>query len=150
VDVPSAVSVSVRTTNGAVRLKNVKGQVTAGTTNGMVVGDTLSGPVQASTVNGGIQMDLADISGDVHLTTVNGGVRLQFPPSADADLEATTVNGGVSLDDRFKLANSSEHRSGFGPMTNLSGRLNKGGPRVSLQTTNGGVRVSPRGDTSER
>ena len=37
---------------------------------------------------------------------------------------------------------SSRNRERFGPATSISGRLNKGGPRVSLQTTNGGVRVS--------
>jgi hypothetical protein len=150
VELPRALSVSARTTNGAVRVDNVAGAVNAGSTNGTVVGEALSGAVQAQTVNGGVQMDLADVGGEVRLTTVNGAVRLQIPASANAELEATTVNGGVSVDDRLGLANASRNRGGFGPVTNVTGRLNKGGPRVSLQTTNGGVRVSVRGAPEAR
>ena len=77
--------------------------------------------------------------------SVNGAVRLEIPSTLDVDLDATTVNGGVSVDERLGLANVSSNRGGFGPTTNISGRLNKGGPHVTLQTTNGGIRVAPRG-----
>jgi len=154
VEVPAGLTVAFKTQNGAVRVTDVDGRITAGTTNGTVTGRGVSGAVQASTVNGSVQMDLADVSGDVRLNTVNGSIRLELPTTVDADLEALTVNGGVSVDDRLGLANVSGNRSGFGPTTNISGRLNKGaGAHVSLQTTNGGVRVAPRGsggDDDER
>jgi len=149
VELPAALSVVLRTQNGAVRIRNVDGRITAATTNGAVSGEDLSGSIEASTVNGGVMMDMAAVRGDVRLTTVNGGVRLQLPKTADADLDATTVNGRVSVDDQLGLANVSGDRSGFGRPTSVSGRLNKGGSRVSLQTTNGGVRVAPRGPTGE-
>jgi len=145
VQVPAGLTVGFKTQNGAVRVTGVDGRITAGTTNGTVTGRGVSGAVQASTVNGSVQMDLAGVSGDVRLTTVNGAIRLELPATVDADLDATTVNGGVSVDDKLGLANVSGNRSGFGPTTNISGRLNKGGAKVSLQTTNGGVRVAPRG-----
>lgn len=145
VEVPAGLTVAFKTQNGAVRLDDVEGRITAGSTNGTVTGRNVSGAVQASTVNGSVQMDLAAVSGDVRLTTVNGAVRLELPTTADADLDATTVNGGVSVDDRLGLADVSGNRGEFGPTRNIRGRLNKGGAQVSLQTTNGGVRVAPRG-----
>jgi hypothetical protein len=145
VEVPAGLTVAFKTMNGTVRVEEVDGNITAGTTNGQVSGRGLSGSVQASTVNGSVQMELASVTDDVRLMTVNGAIRLEIPSTIDADLEAGTVNGGVSVDDRLNLADVNRSRNGFGPTTNMSGRLNKGGPRVSLQTTNGGVRVSLRG-----
>jgi hypothetical protein len=145
VELPPGLTAAFKTQNGAVRLNHVDGAITAGVTNGTVTGRDVSGSVQASSVNGSVQMDLVAVRGDVRLTTVNGSVRLEIPPTVDVDLDAATVNGGVSVDDRLGLANVSSNRGGFGPMRNVSGRLNKGGPHVSLQTTNGGVRVAPRG-----
>lgn len=143
-EVPAGLTVAVRTMNGTVRLDGVDGRISAATTNGNVSG-TASGAVQGSSVNGSVAINLDAVTGDVQLRTVNGAIRLELPPTADADLEATTVNGGVSVDDRLGLADVSGNRSSFGPTTSIRGRLNKGGPRVTLQTTNGGVRVTTRG-----
>jgi DUF4097 and DUF4098 domain-containing protein YvlB len=145
VEVPDGLTVTVKTMNGPVRLNDVAGRITAATTNGNVSGTGVSGAVQGSSVNGSVSMKLEALSGDVRLQTVNGSVRLEMPATVDADLDATTVNGGVSVDDKLGLADVSANRGAFGPATNIRGRLNKGGPRVTLQTTNGGVRVSTPG-----
>jgi len=149
VEVPAGLTVSLKTMNGGVRLDNVDGRITAATTNGAVSGSAVAGAVQASTVNGSVQMEVTALGGDMRLTTVNGTIRLELAPGIDADLDATTVNGGVSVDDRLGLTDVSSNRGGFGPTTSINGRLNKGGPKVTLQTTNGGVRVSPRGGGDE-
>ena len=145
VEVPDGLAVTVKTMNGTVRLDNVDGRITAATTNGNVAGTGVSGTVQGSSVNGSVSMSLESVGGDVRLTTVNGAVRLVLPPTVDAEIEATTVNGGVSVDDKLGLADVSSNRGNFGPPNNIRGRLNKGGPRVTLQTTNGGVRVTVPG-----
>jgi hypothetical protein len=145
VEVPDGLTVIVKTMNGTVRLDDVDGKITAATTNGNVSGTAVSGAVQGSSVNGSVSMNLDAVSGDVRLTTVNGAVRLEVPSTADIDLDAATVNGGVSVDDRLKLSDVSGNRSSFGPSTSIRGRMNKGGPRVTLQTTNGGVRVTTPG-----
>jgi len=145
VEVPPGLTVTVKTMNGGVKLDDVDGKITAGTTNGNVTGDGVTGEVQGSTVNGSVSMTLDAVSGDVRLMTVNGAVRLEVPPTVNADLDAATVNGGVSVDEKLGLAEVSRDRGSFGPATSIRGRLNKGGPRLSLQTTNGGVRVSAPG-----
>jgi len=145
VEVPDGLTATFKTMNGTVRLDGVNGRITAGTTNGNVTGNGITGAVQGSSVNGSVSVNFDEVSGEVQLTTVNGAVRVELPPSADVELHATTVNGSVSVDDKLALADRLDNRSGFGRPTNVSGRLNKGGARLTLQTTNGPVRVSAQG-----
>jgi len=61
--------------------------------------------------------------------------------TASGDVSAVTaVNGGVSTQDGLPL--TADDRTN----KRVTGRLNKGGPRISVQTTNGGVRVGVTGD----
>jgi hypothetical protein len=124
-----------RTENGAVRIDNVEGRITAASTNGPIVGRGLSGTVDASTVNGGIEIGMRALSGDSKIVTVNGPATLIVAPDLDAELDAAAVNGGVTTQDGLPLTTSD--RTG----RRVAGRLNDGGPRITVQTTNGGVRV---------
>jgi hypothetical protein len=135
VNIPPGLNVSLKTQNGAVRLENVEGRLAASSTNGGVTGSGLSGAVDASTVNGGIVMDLASVTGDVRIVTVNGGIRLNIPRDTNATLDATAVNGGVSVSDELPLTTTERAR------LRVSGRINNGGPKIEVQTTNGGIRI---------
>ena len=134
VRVPKGLAVRFETVNGAVRLRNLDGQVTASTTNGSVEGHGLSGPVTASTTNGGVQMEMAAVTGEVDLETTNGGIRLQLPPDAKANLEASCTNGGIRVSDLAVQGEQTRRR--------VSGTINGGGPRVAAETVNGGIRIS--------
>lgn len=136
VALPAGLRVTLRTEHGGVRLENVEGTITASSTTGGITGQRVSGALTATTVNGGIQMTLASVTGDVQLSTVNGGIRLEVPADTNALLEAKAVNGGVTVDERLPLTNASRAR------LHVTGQMNAGGPRISAQTTNGGVRVS--------
>jgi Toastrack DUF4097 len=140
VRIPAGLNVLLKTQNGEVKLENIHGlRIEASSTNGGITGRGLSGAVEASTVNGGIQMDLENVTGDTRMVTVNGGVRLSVAPGVNADLEATVVNGGVSVQDGLSLSNDEHSRQ------RVAGRIGNGGPRLVVQTTNGGVRVGLRG-----
>ena len=134
VRVPKGLTVQFATVNGAVRLQDLTGQVTASTTNGGVVGRGLSGPVKARTTNGGLQIEMTSLGGEVELETVNGGIRLRLPPDAKANLEASCTNGGISLSDLPFQGEQSRHRA--------SGTVNGGGSRVVAGTVNGGIKIS--------
>jgi hypothetical protein len=140
VNVPAGLRTSFRTENGAVRLENSTGQITAASTNGPIVGRGLSGSVDASTVNGGIEIGLTSVNADSKIITVNGPATLTVPADIDAELDAAAVNGGVTTQDDLPLtARDRTNRR-------VTGRLNNGGPRIVVQTTNGGVRVGLTGD----
>ena len=135
VGVPPGLATTFRTENGAVRIENLEGRITAASTNGPIVGRGLSGTVDASTVNGGIEIGMRALSGDSKIVTVNGPATLIVAPDLDAELDAAAVNGGVTTQDGLPLTTSD--RTG----RRVAGRLNDGGPRITVQTTNGGVRV---------
>jgi hypothetical protein len=137
--VPPGLEVVLKTEHGAVNLENVQGTLSVSSTNGGINGRGLSGSLKAATVNGGIQVDLAAVTGDVELVTINGGVRVELPADVDAVIDARAVNGGVSIDERLPLTATERAR------LHVAGRLNDGGPQISLRTTNGGVRVTTRG-----
>jgi hypothetical protein len=142
VGVPPGLATSFRTENGAVRLENIQGRITAVSTNGPIVGRGLSGSVDASTVNGGIEIGLEALDADSKITTVNGPATLIIATGVDAELVAEAVNGGVVTQDGLSLSESDR------TPRRVAGRLNQGGPRITVQTTNGGVRVGMTEDFS--
>jgi hypothetical protein len=140
VTMPAGLISSFRTENGAVRLNEIDGRITAASTNGPIVGRGLSGSVDASTVNGGIEIGFEALRGDSKILTVNGPATLIVAPELDAELDATAINGGVTTQDSLQLTTSDRTNR------HVAGRLNDGGPRIVVQTTNGGVRVGVTGD----
>ena len=136
VKVPPSLSVKLENTNGKVSVTGVAGAVDASTTNGGVAARGLTGPVKASTTNGGVDVDVDTVhSGGIELETTNGGVTLRLPSSAKADLSASCVNGGISVQ------GLSVGSGGESSRRHVEGPLNGGGPRVRVETVNGGVRV---------
>jgi DUF4097 and DUF4098 domain-containing protein YvlB len=136
VKVPKGLSLTFETVNGGVRLENVDGRITASTTNGGVRGRGLRGAVKADTTNGGVDVDMAEVTAEIALETTNGGVRLHLPENAKASLEARCTNGGISVEDSLPIQTAEKSRRQF------RGDMNGGGHRVSLETTNGGIRIS--------
>jgi DUF4097 and DUF4098 domain-containing protein YvlB len=142
VNVPAGLATSLRTENGAIRLENIAGHITVSSTNGRIVGRGLSGSVDASTVNGGIEIGFTSLSADSKIVTVNGPATVTVPADIDAELDAAAVNGGVTTQDDLPLtARDRTNRR-------VTGRLNDGGPRIVVQTTNGGVRIGLTGDVA--
>ena len=134
VRVPKGLATQFETVNGAVQLQDLDGEVTASTTNGGVQGRGLSGSVKANTTNGGLVIEMASVTGDIQLETTNGGIRLQLPQDVKATLDASCVNGGISVSDLTVQGEQSRRR--------VAGTINGGGPRVAVETVNGGIRIS--------
>ncbi len=139
VQVPAGVHVDLRTVNGGVRLDNVGGEVRATATNGGVRGRLADVSVlDARTTNGGVELEVAGTvsrDGRVSLASVNGGVRLAVREGTQADLTARCTNGRVTVSDLALDVEGEQTRR------RVAGRLNGGGARIDLQTTNGGVTV---------
>jgi DUF4097 and DUF4098 domain-containing protein YvlB len=132
--VPAGVSVRLQNTNGQVRVDGIRGEVRAETTNGGVRGRALSGTIDASSTNGGVDLDVSALAaGGITARTTNGGVQVTVPENVKAQLTASCRNGGVSVSGLTVEGESSR--------TRVEGRINGGGPRIALQTTNGGIRV---------
>ena len=150
VKVPKGVIVDLRTVNGGVRINGLQGEVHAKTTNGGVKGLNISTTIlEASSVNGGIDIEFAsplDANATVEIETVNGGVSLGLPSESKVTITARAVNGGVRVSDLDvqKQDQSNDRES----KRRLEGTLNGGGAKVTISTTNGGVRISRTGTTT--
>jgi hypothetical protein len=74
----------------------------------------------------------------VKLECTNGGIRLRLPADAKASISARITNGGIETSGLTLDATGAQSRR------RLDGRLNGGGPRIDLEGTNGGIRISSR------
>lgn len=137
--VPQGVHVDLRTVNGGVRLNGLGGDIRARSTNGGVNGQALRATsLEAGVTNGGVKVELAVApeTGTFDLESVNGGVELTLPGDSKVDVTARCVNGGINVSGlELELSGEQSRRR-------LEGQLNGGGARVSLSTTNGGVRLT--------
>jgi DUF4097 and DUF4098 domain-containing protein YvlB len=140
VKVPRGVVVDLRTSNGRVALTGLHGEVHASTVNGGIEGRGLGvTSLEATTVNGGVDVELTNAltsAGSISLEAVNGGVALALPDGSQASVVARVTNGGISTTGLDFQTTGEQTRRRF------EGTLNGGGARVTLQTTNGGVRLS--------
>lgn len=139
VRMPAGADAVLTTVNGGIEITGLSGTVEAETTNGGIKAHEVSGRVSASTTNGGVEVDLSQISeAGVRLSCTNGGIVVRLPALAKATISARVTNGGIDT------SGLSIETSGDTSRRRLDGRLNGGGPRIDLEGTNGGIRISGR------
>lgn len=130
--------VSAETTNGQVCLENASGNLKLETTNGDVKAINVNGRIDASTTNGSVTLELTKVESEVSGETTNGGITLRLGANQEinATLEAETVNGSISFDVPVSLQSLDNSRH------HLRGQIGHGGPRISLKTVNGSIRLT--------
>ena len=148
-DIKSAVT--ARSSNGAVRIFNVAGDVQAFTSNAPVTcsgtcGSLVcrssngkiklcehTGSVDASTSNGQIQASLEAVGSEgVNLATSNGRIVLELPEEVDAEIDMRVDNGVIRTErDVEQEAGEANGR--------VRGRLGEGGALIKLRTSNGTI-----------
>jgi hypothetical protein len=138
--VPKGVAVDLRTINGGVKLAGLTGDVRVRSTNGGITGEAvMTSNIDAAVTNGGVEIELGSApasSGSIDLESVNGGVSLTLPGESKADITARCVNGGIQINGlSLDIIGEQTRRK-------VEGKLNGGGIRVMLDTTNGGVRLN--------
>jgi hypothetical protein len=138
VRVPASADATFATVNGGVEVTGLSGKTTLETTNGGVVARAMSGAIEASTTNGGVELDLARVAeGGVRMSCTNGGLVLHLPADAKASIDASITNGGIDTGGLTLSTTESSRRR-------LVGTLNGGGPRISIEGTNGGISLVKR------
>jgi hypothetical protein len=137
VKVPKTTVLRLSNTNGKILVTGSSGAVKADVTNGSVTGRGLTGAVDASTTNGGVSIDLDAVAKEgIKLGTTNGGIQLTLPATAQADIKASCVNGGVNA------SNLNLESQGTQSRRRIDAKLNGGGARIDLDTTNGGIKIT--------
>lgn len=142
---------SLRTTNGAIRLDDAGGDLSAKSVNGSIVGAGLQGTMQLHTKNGGIDVtqshgifDVTTTNGSIVLdaelvparhrvATINGGVTVRLRGEPSLRIDAHTTNGRVVVQRPIALG---EHSSKA-----LDGVIGAGDGELSISTVNGGITI---------
>jgi lia operon protein LiaG len=106
------------------------------TTNGKIVAKDIKGSTNCKTTNGSIKVYLEKIypKEDMTFKSTNGSIKVYLPDDTNADVEAKTTNGSISCD----LPVKGNHRES---KRHFYGEINDGGPLIYLKTTNGSIRI---------
>jgi hypothetical protein len=125
----------VDSVNSDITVTGVQGSVNLDTVNGRVEAYGLAADARLESVNGSLRAEFASLDKvhEVKLDSVNGRAEVTLPKGANASIRTSSVNGGSSVDQPIKLSKSGRH--------SLSGDIGTGGPRISIETVNGGIAV---------
>lgn len=134
VDIEDVVGdIEIATSNAKVACSNTRGRLVARSSNGKVEMIQHLGSVDASTSNGLIRASLEEVGKEgIQLATSNGRIVLELPDEVDADVDIR-VDNGVIRNER-KLCKSSRASHG-----QIRGRLGAGGSLIKLRTSNGSI-----------
>lgn len=139
VRVPATARVNADTRDGRISVDAPLASLVATTVNGSIKADEPVGALKATSRNGSVSAIIADgpLAGDIEVSTRNGSVTLEMPDSLDANIAMTTRNGRVTTD--FPL-----HMDKLDNTRAITGVLGAGGPKITLETRNGSVRLKRR------
>jgi hypothetical protein len=133
--VPEYVNVeSVRSSNGDITVRNVKGYPTVSSSNGDVDMRGTTGISEVSSSNGDVTVEVFSLKEDVSISSSNGDVVVYILLSLNATIDMQTSNGralvsGLSLDTTL---DEDKH---------ITGTMNGGGHKVEIHSSNGDVEL---------
>ena len=134
-------AVHADTSNGDLRLEGVDGDIVAGSSNGSITITDAFGVVEADTSNGNAYVSTAHGNpGPVRISTSNGRVQLELGDGFAGILRVKTSNGKIAASgfDNARLIDSGKNT--------LKIQIGTDETVSAIRTSNGSVRISPRGD----
>lgn len=138
--VPAGVRLQkISSVNSDVTVTGVEGTVNLDTVNGSIAAQGLKADARLASVNGSLRAGFASVENvnEVRLDTVNGRAEVALPKDASAEIQADSVNGRVTVDQPIRLGQVGRRA--------LSGSIGNGnGPRIVLDTVNGGIAIHER------
>ncbi len=135
--VPQTTDLTLKTSNGAITISDVRGNLHFDVNNGAVRLQRVAGDVSGTTVNGAIQAELAGGTWEgrqFEVGTHNGAVTVTTPSSYSAHIRAETGNGRIQSDFPLPLAGNPRSQ-------NQDFNLGAGGPLIHITTGNGAIRL---------
>jgi hypothetical protein len=134
VRMPRNADLKIETSNGAVDVSTVDGEVSIHTSNGRVNAEHLSGTIDIGSSNGGITLN--DMHGSVKAYTSNGVIKAT---GLEGRCWMATSNGGVNVDGRFE---SLDIATGNGSVVARAEPGSKISSGWNIRTSNAGVTLS--------
>jgi hypothetical protein len=134
VRMPQNADLKIETSNGAIDVSSVDGDVSIHTTNGRVNAEHLSGTIDIGSSNGGITLNA--VHGAVKAYTSNGVIRAE---GLEGKCWMATSNGGVNVQGRF---DSLDIATGNGVVVARAEPGSKISSGWNIHTSNAGVTLS--------
>ena len=126
----------LNTSGGKISLAECKGAVAAKTSGGGIDVDSHEGSLVARTSAGSVSASfISPPTGDCVLKTSAGSIKLAMPDRSGCWLDAHTSAGSVNCDLAVSNIDAKDR-------SHLSGKIGGGGPKVTLETSAGSIRVS--------
>ena len=138
VRMPKDADLQLQTTNGAIDVSSVSGNISIHTRNGRVSAQQLSGTIDIGSTNGGIELDT--LKGVLSVHTTNGHITANH---LDGRCEMSTTNGGLQVAGRFEALDVSSTNGGVMARAESGSRMASG---WSIRTTNGRVDLAVPAD----
>jgi len=146
----------LKTSGGSLNIGNVKGNVVASTSGGSIHIGRVEGTVEAKTSGGGINVE--EVAGDINASTSGGPIRATITRQPKGDCRLHTSGGGITLYVDENIAVSLEASTSGGSVktdlpvevigeikrSSLRGKINGGGPELTLHTSGGSIRIKKR------
>ncbi|HUK90411.1 MAG TPA: DUF4097 family beta strand repeat-containing protein [Blastocatellia bacterium] len=132
---PDDTSIQVKSTMGRVTISGINGHITIDTVNGNIHLMGVRSPcVMAKTLDGDIFFD-GELAGDgpFDFQSMTGDIDISLPESVSFDLVAQSLASNINLGG-FLLSPRNQHGEGV-----VSGKHQRGGPRLNLTTFNGRI-----------
>ena len=138
----SDVSGAVRlvASDGSIRIHNVTGTLESKSSDGSVSIDGRLSGIQVHSSDGRVDVTLADgsqLATSSRIEASDGHVTIRLPKTLSADLEIHTSDGKIDCQLPLTL---SGYNSGGGH--NIRGKLNAGGPPLTVHTSDGNVTIA--------
>ena len=131
---------TAQTSGGSLTVKQVKGKTVVKTSGGNIDVAEVKGSLEAITSGGSITASVADQpSGDCRLQTSGGSIKVSLSDKVAVDVDAKTSGGGVRTELPVAAVVQGEHKPNV-----LQGKINGGGPTLSLHTSGGGIFLQKR------
>ncbi len=90
-------SLDAQTSNASVDVIDVEGDVIAHSSNGHIHAEGLRGGFDARTSNAGVNARVARADRSIRIETSNGGVELTLPDGLSSDVRVSTSNSGITV-----------------------------------------------------
>ena len=135
-------AVDARTSSGSMEIGAVDGPVSVRSSSGRITLQGVAGAIDARASSGSITASLtAQPAADSHIRASSGSVRVYLPADVNLDIHAQASSGRVRTDLPVVV-------DGEQGRNQMRGTLNAGGPRLSIQTSSGGICLLPLENTS--
>jgi DUF4097 and DUF4098 domain-containing protein YvlB len=124
---------NARTSGGSINVGDIEGDVKLHTSGGSITTDTITGNLDAHTSGGSIRVTVdKQLTEDAKLTTSGGSITAYLLADMQLDINASTSGGRVKSD--FEIDGRMKKMS-------VKGSINGGGPKLTLKTSGGSIKI---------